>query len=227
MIRYFVVGRRSDPSAPAGLQQQPVLLWCLNPRATGDGETGQLLHPPHPQLRSYAKIQFNFSLVFLQDPLEQKYPNVSVQALSLMKVKIPKIHSQIISANICRTVSTFMFNIWRGGILYIKYIFKNRTQEVQMLQFCCSCCFDGFHGFLRSGLSEDGPVRAADLRAAAAAPVLRQPEGKEREQLPGAGPRQEDALPTETPSSRGKFIFWVTHDIHQYYLQKPHNYPFL
>lgn len=98
LLFYVVVGRRSDPSASAGLQQQPVLLWRLNPRTTGDGETGQLLHPPHPQLLFYAKIQFIFSLFFLQDPLEQKYPNVSVQALSLMKVKITKIHSQIISA---------------------------------------------------------------------------------------------------------------------------------
>lgn len=94
-----------------------------------------------------------------------------------------------------------------------------------MLQFCFCCCFDGFHGFQRSGLSEDGPVRAADLRAAAAAPVLRQLEGKEREQLPGAGPQQEDALPTETPSSRGKTTCWSTQDIQQYYLQKPHDYP--
>lgn len=98
MLFCVAVGRRSDPSASAGLQQQPVLLWRLNPRTTGDGETGQPLHPPHPGLLFYAKIQLNFSLVFLQDPLEQKYPNVSVQALSLMKVKITKIHFQIISA---------------------------------------------------------------------------------------------------------------------------------
>lgn len=97
--------------------------------------------------------------------------------------------------------------------------------EVQMLPFCGCCCFDGFHGFQRSGLSEDGPVRAADLRAAVAAPVLRQPEGKEREQLSGAGPQQEDALPSETPSSRGKITCWLTHDIQQYYLQKPHSFP--
>lgn len=84
----MVICRRSDPSPSAGLQQQPVLLWSLNPRTTGDGEPGQLLGPLHPHLLFYAKISFEFLLFFLQVPLEQKYPNISNQALSFMKVKM-------------------------------------------------------------------------------------------------------------------------------------------
>lgn len=59
--------------------------------------------------------------------------------------------------------------------------------------------------WLLSGLSEDGPGRAAELRAAPAALVLRQPPREEREQLQGAGAQQEDdEVPSQTPSSRGK-----------------------
>lgn len=39
MVVFLVLCRRSDPSTSAGLQQQPVLLWSFNPRATRDGET--------------------------------------------------------------------------------------------------------------------------------------------------------------------------------------------
>lgn len=40
---FLVLRRRSDPSTPAGLQQQPVLLWSFRPGATGDGETHRTL----------------------------------------------------------------------------------------------------------------------------------------------------------------------------------------
>lgn len=56
-----------------------------------------------------------------------------------------------------------------------------------------------------SGLPEDGPVPAADLRAAPPAAVLRQPAGEERERRSGAGPpqQQEDTIPSPTHPSRG------------------------
>lgn len=67
--------------------------------------------------------------------------------------------------------------------------------------------FDGFDGFDGLGLSEDGPGRAADLRAAPPTAVLRQPARKEREHLERAGPlrQQEDAFTSQTPSSRGEW----------------------
>lgn len=41
----------------------------------------------------FMQIWFNISLLF-QDPLEQKYPNISIQALSLMKVKITSVRQK-------------------------------------------------------------------------------------------------------------------------------------
>lgn len=60
-------------------------------------------------------------------------------------------------------------------------------------------------GLVGSGLSEDGPVRAADLRAAPPAPVLRQPAREEPEHVSRAGTlqQQEDTFNSQTPSSRG------------------------
>lgn len=60
-------------------------------------------------------------------------------------------------------------------------------------------------GLAGSGLSEDGPVRAADLRAAPPAPVLRQPAREEPEHVSRAGTlqQQEDTFNSQTPSSRG------------------------
>lgn len=47
--------RRPDPATPAGLQQQPVLLWCLHPRTSADGEA----HFP-PLLLSFQFLLFYF-----------------------------------------------------------------------------------------------------------------------------------------------------------------------
>lgn len=60
--------------------------------------------------------------------------------------------------------------------------------------------FDG------SGLSEDGPVRAADLRAAPPAAVLRQPARKELRHLwrARALQQQEDAFASQAPPPRGQ-----------------------
>lgn len=117
MLFRVVVGRRSDPSAPAGLQQQPVLLWRLNPRTTGDGETGRLLHPPHPQLLFYAKIQLNFSSFLPPGPSGAEISNRLSPGSESHEGKDHKNPSPAYISNICRTISTFMFNVSRGGRL--------------------------------------------------------------------------------------------------------------
>lgn len=62
-----------------------------------------------------------------------------------------------------------------------------------------------------SGLSEDGPIWATDLRAAPPTFVLWQSARKKREHLARAGPlrQQADTLTSQTPSSGGKVAFWA------------------
>lgn len=62
-----------------------------------------------------------------------------------------------------------------------------------------------------SGLSEDGPVWATDLRAAPPTFVLWQSAREKREHLSRAGPlrQQADTLTSQTPSSGGKVAFWT------------------
>lgn len=56
---FLVLCRRSDPSTPAGLQQQPVLLWSFHPGATRDGETH------HPAASTGAPSTFIISNYFI------------------------------------------------------------------------------------------------------------------------------------------------------------------
>lgn len=64
-------------------------------------------------------------------------------------------------------------------------------------------------GVVGSGLSEDGPVGTADVRAAPSASVLRQPPRKKRGSVSRAGSlqQQEDTFTSQTPSSWGEQQF--------------------
>ena len=95
--------RRSDLQTPAGLQQQPVLLWTFHPGATRDGETG-VHHHVHGcfftcQDTCRFLTQKRRLCVCTQEPLEQKYPNLSHQTLSLMKVRNERRRMRVLFEN--------------------------------------------------------------------------------------------------------------------------------
>lgn len=89
--------RWPDSSAPAGVQHQPVLLRTPHPRTAGAGE------PPIRTVVQKPPFTRIYPLGAFQEPLEQKYPNLSQQTLSLMKVRrsITRTHRTWGSAGSC------------------------------------------------------------------------------------------------------------------------------